>query len=80
MSAEPLTGTDIGTIGNLPKLVFFNACESGRVRRPVPKPATSPPPKAKKHGVVVGIDPSRGRVAPAEAFLRGGIANFIGTY
>ena len=59
---EELTGIDLSELGNLPRLVFFNACESGRVRK------------------VKDVPHRKVRAAPAEAFLRGGIANFIGTY
>jgi pimeloyl-ACP methyl ester carboxylesterase len=62
----PLTGADLAGIGSLPTLVFFNACESGRVRG-VEKSAT----RLKQHTESVGL---------AEAFLRGGVANIIGTY
>jgi hypothetical protein len=58
-----LSGDDLMTLADLPVLVFFNACESGRVRKA---------PKA--------VDRLRESVSFAEAFLRGGIANFIGTY
>ena len=47
----------------MPALVFFNACESGRLR------ATVNPLRQ--------LDRS---VGFAEAFLRGGVANFIGTW
>lgn len=58
-----LSGSDLAALDALPALVFFNACESGRVRQ-------------------------MGRVSRAlargsglaEAFLRGGVANFIGTW
>jgi hypothetical protein len=60
---QVLSGADLTTIGDLPALVFFNACESGRLRKP-PKP----------------IKRLAESVSFAEAFLRGGIANFIGTY
>lgn len=64
-----LSGRDLVGLGNLPSLVFFNACEAGRIRkrgrRLVPKTA-----KEK-------IDRNIGL---AEAFLRGGVANYIGTY
>jgi pimeloyl-ACP methyl ester carboxylesterase len=63
---DVLAGADLARLANLPALVFFNACESGRVR---------------------GRDTSQARlkhlsegVGLAEAFLRGGLANFIGTY
>jgi pimeloyl-ACP methyl ester carboxylesterase len=69
---EVLSGTDLGTLGNLPRLVFFNACESGRTRwMQVPDRRSAKKAPEAKPGE---------RVAPAEAFLRGGIANFIGTY
>jgi len=48
---------------SVPALVFFNACESGRLR------ATVNPLRQ--------LDRS---VGFAEAFLRGGVANFIGTW
>jgi CHAT domain-containing protein len=74
---EPLTGVDLASIGNLPKLVFFNACESGRVRRRRPN---QPPRAGKKQARPSKPDLRRERIAPAEAYLRGGVANFIGTY
>ncbi|MCH5375980.1 MAG: CHAT domain-containing protein, partial [Planctomycetes bacterium] len=61
--SEVLSGEDLATVADLPALVFFNACESGRVRK-----ASKP------------IERLRESVSFAEAFLRGGIANFIGTY
>jgi CHAT domain-containing protein len=61
---DVLSGEDLATIGDLPALVFFNACESGRVRKAPRKP----------------MDRLQQSVSFAEAFLRGGIANFIGTY
>jgi CHAT domain-containing protein len=61
----PLTGADLAGIGNLPGLVFFNACEAGRVR------GARPPARLKQHAESVGL---------AEAFLRGGVANILGTY
>ena len=50
-------------LDSVPALVFFNACESGRLR------ATVNPLRQ--------LDRS---VGFAEAFLRGGVANFIGTW
>ncbi len=64
-----LTGADLAGLGNLPSLVFFNACEAGRVRAPH---AAEPP-----HGMRKRIERSAGL---AEAFLRGGVANYVGTY
>jgi CHAT domain-containing protein len=63
-----LTGADLASLGNLPTLVFFNACESGRVRD---GRAARKPDLAKRIVQSVGL---------AEAFMRGGIANFMGTY
>jgi CHAT domain-containing protein len=48
---------------SVPALVFFNACESGRLRATVN-------PLRQLHR----------SVGFAEAFLRGGVANFIGTW
>jgi hypothetical protein len=66
-SDQVLTGQDLAVVGNLPALVFFNACESARVRK-APKEVPSPMEQLQKS------------VSFAEAFLRGGIANFVGTY
>lgn len=58
-----LSGADLAAMDSVPALVFFNACESGRLRQAV-KPLRQ-------------LDRS---VGFAEAFLRGGVANFIGTW
>jgi CHAT domain-containing protein len=58
-----LSGADLAAMESVPALVFFNACESGRLR------ATVNP--LRQLGRSVGF---------AEAFLRGGVANFIGTW
>jgi pimeloyl-ACP methyl ester carboxylesterase len=60
---EVLRGSDLDAAGDLPALVFFNACEAARVRRP----GRSRPLRARP-------------VSVAEAFLIGGVANFIGTH
>jgi pimeloyl-ACP methyl ester carboxylesterase len=63
---EILTGPDLTGISNLPFLVFFNACEAGRVRgKPTPKPGSQLAVAA------AGI---------AESLMRGGIANYMSTY
>lgn len=64
-----LSGADVAGLGQLPMLVFFNACESARVR------GMARGGKGKGH-------PNRlfGLVSVAEAFMRGGVANFLGTY
>jgi CHAT domain-containing protein len=58
-----LAGEDLATLEHLPALVFFNACESGRVRR--------------RGRALRALEQGTGF---AEAFLRGGVANFVGTW
>jgi hypothetical protein len=58
-----LSGADLAAMDSVPALVFFNACESARLR------ATVNPLRQ--------LDRS---VGFAEAFLRGGVANFVGTW
>ena len=65
---ERLRGEELANLGNLPSLVFFNACEAGRVRR---LDDTDAPDIQARITVNVGL---------AEAFLRGGVANYVGTY
>ncbi|HUP48212.1 MAG TPA: CHAT domain-containing protein [Thermoanaerobaculia bacterium] len=55
-----LSGADLSGIGNLPTLMFFNACEAARVRKRTARVQES-----------IGL---------AEAFLRGGVATYVGTY
>jgi hypothetical protein len=62
---EILGGEDLVSLANLPALVFFNACESGRLLFSEEVPEN---------------DAGQNRAGFAEAFLRGGVANFIGTY
>lgn len=63
---EVLSGADLAQLANLPSLVFFNACEAGRVR---------------KAGAGAALQRRlQESVSFAEAFLRGGVANYIGTY
>ncbi len=71
---EPLTGAQLAGLNNLPTLVFFNACESARVRgvRGGPKLKFKAPASKQEH--------AERAVGFAEAFMRGGIANFLGTY
>jgi CHAT domain-containing protein len=65
-----LTGADLAGLGNLPGLVFFNACESARVRKRGAD-RESEQARVKRVDDAVGL---------AEAFMRGGVANFLGTY
>jgi pimeloyl-ACP methyl ester carboxylesterase len=67
---EVLSGSDMAGVGNLPSLVFFNACESGRVRRGLDR-------NKKQLEIEKRLERA---VGLAEAFLRGGIANYLGTY
>jgi pimeloyl-ACP methyl ester carboxylesterase len=68
---EILSGADLAGLGNLPSLVFFNACEAARVRR-----------RGERRGEAALSIPKRVQrnVGFAEAFLCGGIANYVGTY
>ncbi|HEY7760642.1 MAG TPA: CHAT domain-containing protein [Burkholderiales bacterium] len=65
-----LSGRDLAGLGNLPALVFFNACEAGRVRR-AGRAGQAAPSMRERIDRNVGL---------AEAFLRGGVANYVGTY
>jgi CHAT domain-containing protein len=71
---EHFTSDDIRRSGNMPAIVFFNACEAGRLRR------------AKEDGDKVGTtiedghEQMRSTMGLAEAFLRNGIKHYIGTY
>ncbi|UCF33060.1 MAG: CHAT domain-containing protein, partial [Phycisphaerales bacterium] len=67
---QVLSGADLASIGNLPALVFFNACEAGRIRRGAAR-------RKKELAVEKRIERNIGL---AEAFLRGGVANYVGTY
>lgn len=67
---EVLSGADLSGLGNLPNLVVFNACESGRLRGGR-APAAAPRDIRQRVKETVGL---------AEAFLRGGVANYVGTY
>jgi CHAT domain-containing protein len=64
---DVLRGADLDGLGNLPALVFFNACEAARVRKP---------------GRAAGarLFAFRRSTSVAEAFLGGGVANFLGTH
>ena len=64
---EVLSGADLDGLGNLPALVFFNACEAARVRKPR-RPSGR------------GLFGFRRSTSVAEAFLGGGVANFLGTH
>lgn len=66
-----LSGRDLVGLGNVPALVFFNACEAGRVRQAPARGSSAAPTMRERIDRNVGL---------AEAFLRGGVANYVGTY
>lgn len=72
LSDGVLSGAHLSTLGDLPALMFFNACESARVRGR--SRARKPNPRRQ---VQRRIDEN---VGLAEAFLRGGATNYMGTY
>jgi hypothetical protein len=67
---EVLSGMDLAGLGPLPSLIFFNACEAARIRR---KSAFQDKSLSLRRRV-------EQNVGLAEAFLRGGAANYLGTY
>lgn len=67
---EVLSGAELSGVGSLPNLVVFNACEAGRIRGGADR---------KKRQLDIPRRMERA-VGLAESFLRGGIANYVGTY
>jgi CHAT domain-containing protein len=67
---EVLGGADLASSQHLPALVFFNACEVGRVRGRAGG-------RERRRPARVGAASSAG---VAESLLRGGVANYVGTY
>jgi CHAT domain-containing protein len=71
---EVLSGAELAGLSALPSMVFFNACESARVRKREAR-------KKGKNKPRVDTAPHEvHNVGLAEAFLRGGVANYLGTY
>jgi len=70
---QVLTGAELASLSRLPSLVFFNACEAGRVRGGRGR-------ERKKAKAALSPERIRENVGLAEAFLRGGVPNYIGTY
>jgi CHAT domain-containing protein len=72
-NGEVVSGVDLADAQHLPALVFFNACEVGRVRgvRRTSRPARKAPRPKPRADQSIGV---------AESLLRGGVANFVGTY
>lgn len=77
---QVLSGRDLATLDSLPSLVVFNGCETARVRSATLPPRMSAPrSNAKKQ--TASLDELVDRnVSLAEAFLRGGVGAFVGTY
>ncbi len=74
--SQVLSGSDLAGVGNLPGLMFFNACESGRIRK-APAEGEAPSGEGGENDAATRINSN---VGLAEAFLRGGLANYVGTY
>ncbi len=68
-----LTGDDLTDMSTLPTLVFLNACQSARIRRAQAHP-TDPVFNLTRRQQM------KQTVSVAEAFLRGGLKLFLGTY
>jgi len=66
-----LSGADLTGLRNLPFLIFFNACEAGRVRAARGPRATLVKAPTQQVSESAGV---------AEALMRGGIANYMSTY
>jgi CHAT domain-containing protein/pimeloyl-ACP methyl ester carboxylesterase len=78
-----LSGADLAGLGQLPMLIFLNACESARVRGLPDRGGRKPNAagkKQKKGKQAKHPDRVRAAVSAAEALMRGGVANFVGTY
>lgn len=72
---QVLSGAELANLSRLPSLVFFNACEAGRVRRGKSAAAKGSAPAPLEGGKRLAQN-----VGLAEAFLRGGVPNYVGTY
>lgn len=75
-----LTGADLASISRLPTLVFFNACESARVRGRRGSRKSAKQSGRKQRATRTRTQEMVNNVGLAEAFMRGGVANFLGTY
>ena len=74
-----LTGAELGQLNELPALVFFDSCESARVGwRAFEEDEESGELELDEEGNPVRQE--RPDVSLAETFLRGGVANYIGTH
>ncbi len=68
---EVLSSIDLASLTSLPALVVCNACQSGQIRGAQPGKRKEPRP-------TVRMELGR-NVSFAESFLRGGVANYVGT-
>ena len=68
----PLRAIDLLNLRSLPGLLFFNACESGRLRK-LRSGRANPSRKAARKTL-------EDTVGFAEAFMRYGVMNYVGTY
>jgi CHAT domain/Cytosol aminopeptidase family, N-terminal domain len=68
----PLRAIDLLNLRSLPGLLFFNACESGRLRK-LRSGRAQPSRKAARKTL-------ENTVGFAEAFMRYGVMNYVGTY
>lgn len=71
-----LSGLDLVRLERLPALMFFNACESGRLRR-APLRVWSQADRKEGECTAKRLETN---VGFAEALLRAGVGNYIGTY
>jgi CHAT domain-containing protein len=69
----PLTGSQLGSLGRLPPLVVFNACESARIRRRGPPVTRASLLRQRSRGL-------RTNLSLAETLLRAGLAHYVGTH
>jgi len=65
-----LSGADLHALAQLPALVVFNACETGRIRHESGA--------ARRNSAARRL--RRERAGLAEVFLRNGVANYVGTW
>jgi hypothetical protein len=72
---QVLSGADLARLSSLPALAFFNACEAARVRGR--SRSTKKQAEARSATPRERIEEN---VGLAEAFLRGGVASYVGTY
>jgi len=71
-----LSGADLAGLERLPALMFFNACESGRVRGAADR-VRSQADRLHGENTAKRLETN---VGFAEALLRSGVGNYIGTY